>query len=205
MRIRSGKRALLLPGVVLQSARIQTALNGYLGKNMSVYSVTIPCFAQMLRALSSLLSKGEATALEHGYDPRILLESRLAPDMHNLAQQVQYACTQAQEAVQRLTQQPVKSFTPPETLAAAKVLIERTLAVLDSADRTQIEEGAEREIAIELPNGMAFDMTGNEYAVNWATPQFYFHLITAYNILRHNGVPLGKADYVQHMFAYLRP
>ena len=63
---------------------------------------------------------------------------------------------------------------------------------------------AQRKIAIELPNGMAFDMTGSEYAVNWATPQFYFHLVTAYNILRHNGVPLGKVDYVQHMFAYLR-
>ncbi len=172
---------------------------------MSVYSVTIPCFAQMLRALSSLLSKGEASALERGYDPQILLGARLAPDMHDLARQIQYACTQAQEAVQRLTQQPVRSLTPPENWAAAKALIERTLAVLDSADRAQIEEGAERKIAIELPNGMAFDMTGSEYAVvTWATPQFYFHLITAYNILRHNGVPLGKADYVQHMFAYLR-
>ena len=158
----------------------------------------------MLRSLSALLSKGEAAALERGYDPQILLGARLAPDMHDLARQIQYACTQAQEAVQRLTLRPVSSLTPPETLAAAKELIERTLAVLDSADRAQIEEGAEREIAIELPNGMAFDMTGNEYAVNWATPQFYFHLITAYNILRHNGVPLGKADYVQHMFAYLR-
>ncbi|MGF0237570.1 DUF1993 domain-containing protein [Rhodococcus sp. IEGM1300] len=171
---------------------------------MSVYSVTIPCFAQMLRALSSLLSKGEAAALERGYDPQILLGSRLAPDMNDLAKQIQYACTQAQEAVQRLTQQPLQSLTPPENLAAAKALIERTLAILDSADRALIEEGAERVIAIELPNGMAFDMTGNEYAVNWATPQFYFHLVTAYNILRHNGVPLGKADYVQHMFAYLR-
>ncbi len=171
---------------------------------MSVYSVTIPCFAQMLRSLSGLLSKGEAAALERGYDPQILLGARLAPDMHDLARQIQYACTQAQEAVQRLTQRPVGSLTPPENLAAAKELIERTLAVLDSADRAQIEEGAEREIAIELPNGMAFDMTGSEYAVNWATPQFYFHLVTAYNILRHNGVPLGKADYVQHMFAYLR-
>ncbi|MDI2595039.1 DUF1993 domain-containing protein [Pseudomonas sp. 681] len=171
---------------------------------MSVYSVTVPCFAQMLRALSSLLSKGEASALERGYDPQILLESRLAPDMHNLARQVQYVCTQAQETLQRLTQQPVQSLTPPENLATAKVLIERTLAVLDSVDRAQIDEGADRKIAIELPNGMAFDMTGVEYVVNWATPQFYFHLITAYNILRHNGVPLGKADYVQHMFAYLR-
>ena len=171
---------------------------------MSVYSVTIPCFAQMLRALSSLLSKGEAAALKSGYDPKVLLGARLAPDMHDLARQIQYACTQAQEAVQRLTQQPALSLTPPEDLTAAKVIIERTLALLESADRAQIDEGAERKIAIELPNGMAFDMSGSEYAVNWATPQFYFHLVTAYNILRHNGVPLGKADYVQHMFAYLR-
>lgn len=171
---------------------------------MSVYSVTIPCFAQMLRALLSLLSKGEAVALERGYDPQILLGARLAPDMHALARQIQYACTQAHEAVQRLTHQPVQSLTPPENLAAAKALIERTLTVLDSVDRAQIEEGAEREITVELPNGMAFAMTGSEYAVNWAIPQFYFHLVTAYNILRHNGVPLGKADYVQHMFAYLR-
>ncbi|AZF21986.1 hypothetical protein C4J89_3158 [Pseudomonas sp. R4-35-07] len=171
---------------------------------MSVYTVTIPCFAQMLRALSFLLSKGQASAQEHGYDPQILLESRLAPDMHDLARQIQYACTQAQEAVLRLTQQPVRSLTPPGNLAAAQALIESTLAFLDSVDQAQIEEGAERQISIELPNGMAFDMSGSEYAVNWATPQFYFHLITAYNILRHNGVPLGKADYVRHMFAYLR-
>ncbi|NNA65889.1 DUF1993 domain-containing protein [Pseudomonas gessardii] len=172
---------------------------------MSVYSITIPCFAQMLRALASLLSKGQASALERGYDPEILLGARLAPDMPDLARQIQYACTQAQEAVQRLTRQPVLLLTPPESLAAAQVLIEHTLAILDAADRAQIEEGAGREIAIELPNDMAFDMTGSEYAVNWAIPQFYFHLVTAYNILRHNGVPLGKADYVQHMFAYLRP
>ncbi|AZE67700.1 hypothetical protein SAMN05216475_1641 [Pseudomonas synxantha] len=171
---------------------------------MSVYTVTIPCFAQMLRALLSLLSKGEAAAFERGYDPQTLLEARLAPDMHDLARQIQYACTQALEAVQRLTQQPVRTLTPPENLTTAKALIERTLIILDSMDRAQIEEGAERQIAIELPNGMVFDMTGSEYAVNWAIPQFYFHLVTAYNILRHNGVPLGKADYVQHMFAYLR-
>ncbi|ROM94422.1 DUF1993 family protein [Pseudomonas brassicacearum] len=171
---------------------------------MSVYAITIPCFAQMLRSLSSILSKGEAYARERGYDPKALLEARIAPDMHDLSRQVQYACTQAQEAVQRLTQQPLQSLDPPENFAAAKALIEATLAVLASADRAQIDKGAERQIAIELPNDIAFDMTGSEYAVNWVTPQFYFHLITAYNILRHNGVPLGKADYVQHMFSHLR-
>lgn len=171
---------------------------------MSVDAVTIPCFAQMLRSLSSMLSTGETYARERGYDPQVLLESRLAPDMHDLARQVQYVCTQVQEAVRRLAKQPLQSLDPPENFAAAKALIEAALAVLASADRTQIDEGAERQIVIELPNGIAFDMTGSEYAVNWATPQFYVHLITAYNILRHNDVPLGKADYVQHMFAYLR-
>ncbi|MCP3751622.1 DUF1993 family protein [Pseudomonas sp. SBB6] len=171
---------------------------------MSVYSVTIPCFAQMLRSLSTLLSKGEACAGERGYDPQILLEARLAADMHTLARQVQYACTQALEAVQRLTQQPLEALATPENMAAAQALIERTLVTLATVDRAQVEAGAQRPIAIELANGITFDMTGNEYAVNWVTPQFYFHLVTAYNILRHNGVPLGKADYVPHMFAYLR-
>ena len=89
-------------------------------------------------------------------------------------------------------------------MAEALALIDQTLAVLAGADRSVIERRADESIAIELPGGIAFQMTGNEYAVNWATPQFYFHLMTAYNILRHNGVPLGKADYVPHMFAYVR-
>ncbi|MFO2464346.1 DUF1993 domain-containing protein [Pseudomonas sp. 15FMM2] len=171
---------------------------------MSVYSITLPCFAQMLRSLSALLAKGQTCASERGYDPQVLLEARLAPDMHNLARQVQYACTQAQEAVQRLTQQPLASLATPTSLPAAQALIEQTLTVLAAVGQAQVDEGAERQIIIELPDGLTFEMTGNEYAVNWAIPQFYFHLVTAYNILRHNGVPLGKADYVQHMFAYLR-
>lgn len=174
------------------------------GIDMSLYSTTIPCFAQMLRSLSSLLTKGEACAHERGEDPQVLLGARLAPDMHTLAQQVQYICTQVQEAVQRLTQQPLQSLAPPENMAGAKALIERTLGVLAGVDRARVDEGAQRQIAIELPNGMTFDMPGSEYALNWATPQFYFHLVTAYNILRNNGVPLGKADYVPHMFAYIR-
>jgi hypothetical protein len=158
----------------------------------------------MLRSLTTLLSKGGACAGERGDDPQILLEARIAPDMHDLACQVQYTCTQAQEAVRRLTGLPVEPLARPGSLAAARALIDRTLAVLDSADRAEVDAGAERTISIELPNGITFDMSGNEYAINWVTPQFYFHLVTAYNILRHNGVPLGKADYVQHMFAYLR-
>lgn len=171
---------------------------------MSIYETTVPCFAQMLRALRVFLQKGEARARELGCDPKNLLQSRLAPDMHNLASQVQFVCTQAQDAVLRLCQQPLSTLEAPADMEQENALIERTLQLLSSADRAMIEEGAQRPLSIELPNGMAFDMTVSEYARNWVTPQFYFHLVTAYNILRHNGVPLGKADYVQHMFAYLR-
>ena len=174
------------------------------GITMSIHAMTLPRFAQMLRSLAAILSKSEAYALERGYDAQVLLDARLAPDMHNLALQVQYTCTQAQDAVQRLTQQPLTKLTPPENMAAAKALIDSTLEMLAAADPAQIDASADKKIALELQNGIAFDMTGREYAVDWAMPQFYFHLITAYNILRHNGVPLGKADYVQHMFAYLR-
>jgi len=79
-----------------------------------------------------------------------------------------------------------------------------SIPALSSADPAQVDDGAQRQLSIELADGLTFDMTGNEYVVNWVTSQFYFHLVTAYNIQRHNGVPLGKAGYVQHMFAYLR-
>jgi len=171
---------------------------------MSVYAITIPCYAQMLRSLSTMLAKGEERALALGFDPQNLLDARLAPDMHKLARQVEFVCTQAQEAVCRLTQQALPKLDTPENMPAAKALIAVTLAMLAGADQASIDDGAQRQVSITLADGLVFDMTGQEYAVNWATPQFYFHLVTAYNILRHNGVPLGKAEYVQHMFAYLR-
>lgn len=171
---------------------------------MSLYAVTLPCFAQMLRSLTTLLAKGEEHARARGFDAQNLLDARLAPDMHTLARQVEFSCTQAQEAVCRLTRQPLPRLATPASMDDARALIERTLAILAGADRAQIDSGAARQVSIALPDGMTFDMSGDEYAANWATPQFYFHLVTAYNILRHNGVPLGKAEYVQHMFAYLR-
>ncbi|PHV34569.1 hypothetical protein CSQ94_04005 [Janthinobacterium sp. BJB312] len=171
---------------------------------MSVYAITIPCFAQMLRSLTTLLIKGEERAQALGFDAQNLLVSRLAPDMHTLARQVEFTCTQAQEAVCRLTRQALPQLATPASMREAKALIEDTLALLASSDRAAVDAGAEQQVSITLASGLTFDMTGLEYAVNWATPQFYFHLVTAYNILRHNGVPLGKAEYVQHMFAYAR-
>lgn len=171
---------------------------------MSLYAITIPCFAQMLQSLTTLLDKGEQHAQALGADPHTLLDARLAPDMHILARQVEFTCTQAQEAVCRLTRQALPSLGTPATMPAAKALIAQTLDVLAAADRARIDASAQQPVAVTLADGLTFDMTGHEYAVHWATPQFYFHLVTAYNILRHNGVPLGKAHYVQHMFAYAR-
>jgi hypothetical protein len=172
---------------------------------MSLYAITIPCFAQMLQSLLTLLNKGEEHAQARGFDAHKLLDARLAPDMHTLARQVEFTCTQAQEAVCRLTRQTVPTLATPANMAAAKALIDDTLVILAATDRTHIDASAQQPVSIALTGGLTFDMTGHEYAVNWATPQFYFHLVTAYNILRHNGVPLGKAEYVQHMFAYAQP
>jgi hypothetical protein len=171
---------------------------------MSVYSITVPCFAQMLRSLTTLLTKGEERAQTLGFDPQNLLDARLAPDMHTLARQVEFTCTQAQEAMCRLTQQTLPQLATPANMPQARALIDDTLAMLAAADHAAIDAGADRQVSITLAGGLSFDMTGQEYALNWATPQFYFHLVTAYSILRHNGVPLGKAEYVQHMFAYAR-
>ncbi|ONH51161.1 hypothetical protein SAMN04490182_2429 [Pseudomonas cedrina] len=171
---------------------------------MLIYAATIPCFSQMLNTLKGLLAKGNEHASALGYDPQNLLDSRLAPDMHHLATQVRFACTQAQDAVNRLSGQPTSALETPLSMDEAFALIDTALQALAGADRELIEGRAEELIVIKLPGEITFEMTGNEYAVNWATPQFYFHLMTAYSILRHNGVPLGKADYVPHMFAYLR-
>ncbi len=171
---------------------------------MSIYQVNIRGSAQMLRALKAQLEKAEAHATSVGYDACNLLSARLAPDMHPLAKQVQFACTQAHEVVCRLNGLPLPSLQEPDNMDQARALIDQTLDYLASTDAAAIEAGASRDIALELADGLAFDMKGSEYATNWATPQFYFHLITAYSILRHNGVPLGKADYVPHMFAWMR-
>lgn len=174
------------------------------GSTMSIHQVNICGFAQMLRALRGQLDKADAHALTTGYPSRDLLSARLAPDMYPLAKQIQFACTQAREALCRLTGQALPVLCTPGDMDQARQLIDETLDHLAAADAAQIDAGASLDVAIELAGGLAFDMKGSEYAANWATPQFYFHLITAYSILRHNGVPLRKADYVPHMFAWMR-
>src|SRR3546814_18579929 len=83
--------------------------------------------------------------------------------------------------------------------------IAATLAILDAVDRTALGDDGDRPVSFELPNGMIFDMSAFDYVRDWAAPQFAFHHVAAYAVLRHMGVPLGKADYVGYMMRYLRP
>lgn len=183
---------------------------------MSLTDLLVPSFRQMLRNLSRWLEKGEAHAQTAGRDPDLLLSLKLAPDMYPLAAQVRFACFLSQEAIHRLRGQAVPAALldvrqegwaandRPGTLADAQRRITEALAFLDGLAPDIVDAAAERAMALDLPNGMVFDLTGTQFARDWALPQVYFHLGMAYAILRHQGVDLGKADYVAHMLGYLR-
>jgi hypothetical protein len=163
----------------------------------------LPSFAQMLEGLSRQLGKAADAAAAKGYETVVLMNARLAPDMHPLSAQVRFACTQATEAHARLTGMMAQPVAAIETVPEAKELIGRTVALLrQAAGETSAGIAGDAPVVIELMNGMRFEMSLSEYVRSWAIPQFYFHLVTAYAILRHNGIDLGKADYVAHMFQF---
>lgn len=180
---------------------------------MTPTELLAPTYAQMLKALAAWLGK----ARDEAEDADALMAARLAPDMFPLATQVRFACVQAYEGVYRLRDE---AFPPvvdtvlnegrnagdaPGTLKDAVDRIEETLAFLDTVAPDAMDAGAARPLGLELPMGLAFDFDGDRYVRDWALPQFYFHITMAYSILRNQGVTIGKADYVPHMFAYLRP
>ncbi len=180
---------------------------------MTLQDLVVPTYVQMLGTLSQWLDKAEAQQPDGGAEA--LLVARLAPDMFPLATQIRFACRQAQEGVFRLSD---REFPPslqvlldearnagdaPGTLADARARIVETLGVVEAA-AAGITMDASAPIAHALPNGMVLDLTAGQYARDWALPQFYFHVVTAYSILRAQGVVLGKADYVAHMVTCFR-
>ncbi len=182
---------------------------------MSLTKLLVPSYTQMLRTLSSWLEKAQKQVSVA--EAEALLAARLAPDMYPLSTQVRFACLQAQEATYRLRGEPLPDALDqlaqegrdggeqPGSILQAQARIAEALTLLEGLTPDARDDGAQRSITIELPNGMIFDMTGDQYARDWALAQFYFHLMTADAILRNQGIELGKADYVPHMFAYLRP
>jgi hypothetical protein len=183
---------------------------------MHMTSLLVATFTNQLRAVSGWLDKAEAFAAERGEEAESLLDLRLAPDMFPLTTQFRFMAFQAQEPVYRLRGAPVPEAVlqvrqdgrdggeRPGTWAEARACIADAAAFLATVGPDEFEAAADTPIAHELPTGMIFDMTGEQYVRDWALPQVGFHQMIAYAILRQAGVPLGKVDYVPHMFGYLR-
>ncbi len=171
-----------------------------------LYELTVPAYANGLRALSAQLDKALAWGADNGVGELQFIVARLAPDMFPLAAQVRSTCSQAMQPPTRLGAAGAPPLSEDATdFAGLQAQVAATLAWLDTVDAAVLDADPDRPVSFDLPNGMAFDMTARTYVRDWAQPQFYFHLVAAYSILRHMGVPLGKADYVGYVTRYLRP
>lgn len=184
---------------------------------MRLTDLLVPTLTNQVTALLGWLDKAEAFAGERGEEADVLLGLKLAPDMYPLASQLRFVAFQAQEVVVRLRDEPISDALyatraegwegrdTPGTMAQARARLTETLAVLAAVGPGELDAAADRPLAHTLPMGHVFDMTGATYVRDWALPQAAFHQMIAYALLRHAGVPLGKVDYVPHMWAYLRP
>ncbi|MGH8706304.1 MAG: DUF1993 domain-containing protein [Burkholderiales bacterium] len=163
---------------------------------ISMYQASAPRFVNMLNNLSAILDKAQAHVEAKKIDPAALTAYRLYPDMFPLTRQVQTACDTAKGAVARLGGVEVPRHEDTEqTVAELKARIAKTIAFIQSVKPAQIEGTEDKEIVLKIgPRELRF--TGMQYLLGFALPNFYFHAATAYDILRHNGVEIGKRDFI---------
>ncbi len=163
---------------------------------LSMYQASIPVLTHGLKSLSAFLDKGRANAEERKIDLAVLVNARLAPDMHPLSRQVQIASDTAKNAGARLAGIDAPSFPDTETtFDELHARIEQTVAFLGGIGDTHLDGSETRQIVLKFP-GREMQFTGAEYLTTFALPNFYFHLTTVFAILRHNGVPIGKMDFM---------
>jgi uncharacterized protein len=162
----------------------------------TLYDASVPIFDAMLKNLSTLLDKAAAHAAAKNFDPAVLLQSRLSPDMFPLTRQVQIAADAAKFGIARLTGVDAPKFEDDETtIDALKARIEKTRAFIASVPREKFEGAESRRV--EVPTrAQTYAFDGRTFLLQWAMPNFYFHVMTTYNLLRHNGVEIGKRDYL---------
>jgi hypothetical protein len=164
--------------------------------SLTMYQASVPSFVQILTALSGVLDKGQAYATAKKFDPAILLAARLAPNMFPLSRQVQIACDFAKGASARLAGAEVPSWPDQEkTFAELQERIRRTVDFVRTFKAAQIDGSEERDVSISIA-GQPVSFKGQPYLIQFVLPNFYFHTSVAYAILRHNGVELGKRDFV---------
>jgi uncharacterized protein len=162
-----------------------------------LYTASIPVFKQMLGGLASVLAKAEAHATAKNIDPNALLQARLFPDMFTLLRQVQVACDFAKSVVARLAGVDVPSMPDTEqSFAQLQARIAAVLAFMNGLDVAKFDAAATREIITQAGTPKEKRFTGQSYLLSYGLPHFFFHTTTAYSILRHNGVEVGKKDYI---------
>jgi len=163
---------------------------------LSMHSASVPVFTRMLGNLTQWLDKAEAHAAARKFDPAVLLGVRLAPDMLPLSKQIQIACDTAKFGVARLAGVEAPKFDDTETtLAELRERVRKTVDFVESVPSAKIEGSEERDITVPRRDGpMVFK--GETYLKHYALPNFFFHVTTTYALLRHNGVELGKNEYL---------
>ena len=162
----------------------------------SLYDLTVPVIVRALRNLSAVLKKGEAYAQEQGLDPKELIEARLFPDMGALASQVQRASDSAKGCVVRIggVENVVMADTET-TFDELQARIAATIAFLEKTPREALDGKEETQVVLQLPSGDV-PFKARDFALGFVLPNVFFHVTTAYGILRHKGVPIGKLDYL---------
>ena len=163
---------------------------------LSMYQASVPVFVKTLGNLAAILDKAAGFAAAKKVDQSVLLGYRLAPDMLNFARQVQIATDHAKGAPARLAAMEPPAFENTEaSLAELKARIDRVIAYLDGLKPAQVDGSEEREVTLKL-GSRTVTYKGQPYLLHFALPNFFFHVTTAYSILRHCGVEVGKNDYI---------
>jgi hypothetical protein len=161
-----------------------------------MYDHSIPVFAKMLGSLGAILDKGAKHCAAAKIDPNALLNFRLFPDMFPLTRQVQVAADQAKGCAARLAGVEVPKYEDTEkTFDELQARIAKTIAFINGIKPEQLANSAGRDVTLPL-RGTPITFKGEWYLKHFVMPNFYFHITTAYNILRHNGVALGKGDFI---------
>ncbi len=163
---------------------------------ISMYQISIPVFTRVLNNLSAILNKAAAHAEAKKIDPSVFINSRLAPDMFPLARQIQIATDAVKGCAARLAGIEIPSFPDTETsFPELQERIAKTVAFLNSVTEAQLEGSDSKTVTLKV-RGNDVELKGLAYLNGFVLPNLYFHVTTAYAILRHNGVELGKGDYL---------
>ncbi|MDQ3159409.1 MAG: DUF1993 domain-containing protein [Pseudomonadota bacterium] len=164
---------------------------------LSMHATSVPVFQQMLAALGGVLAKAETHAAERKIEPSAILQARLFPDMFPLARQVQVACDFASSVSARLAGAEVPTFeSGGQTFAELQQRISTALAFIAGLDAAQFEGSDQRELVLRPGTPKERNIGGQAYLMAYGLPQFFFHVTTAYDLLRHNGVEIGKKDFM---------